>query len=121
MVGKYSRYLFCESVVDDQNRVFLGDRKRFTYRERSDNRYHVVAEGDTLFVLASTYFNAVELQGEPWWSPAMLYWVIADFQPTPIFDVTLPLEIGRTIVIPSVRVFLEEIMDTNRTEEFRGA
>ena len=111
--GRFSRYLLCETLMDIEGRLYLGDRKRFTYKELSDNRYHQVVEGDTLFGLAAMYFEGTE-------RPAGLYWVIADFQPTPIYDATLALDLGHTLVIPSMRVVMEQILNSSRRREFRG-
>jgi hypothetical protein len=77
------------------------------YRELPDNRFHVVVEGDTLYNLAALYFEGIE-------RPAGLFWVIADFQQTPIHDPTVQLEPGRALVIPSLRTLIEEILSSNR-------
>src|SRR5688572_17469133 len=107
--GQYSRHLLCDTVVDAQGRLFLADRVPYRYRELPDNRYHVVAEGDTLFTLAGVYFEGVP-------RAAGLFWVLADFQPVPIHDPTLQLTIGRTMIIPSLRVVLEDILNPYRTD-----
>lgn len=109
----FSRHLLCQTVVDDQGRLFLSERSRYRYRELADNRYHVVVEGDTLYGLAATYYEGIE-------RPAGLFWVIADFQPTPIHDPTLTLQVGRLLIIPSMRTLTEEILNPGRSEEFEG-
>ena len=43
--------------------------------------------------------------------------MIADFQPGPIHDPTLALDVGRALVIPSVRVVTEEILSEQRRQE----
>lgn len=111
--GRLSRHLLCTTLVDAEGRLFLSDRARYLYRELPDNRYHVVAEGDTLHGLAATYYEGIE-------RPAGLFWVIADFQPTPIHDPTVRLDVGRTLVIPSLRVVMEEILNPSRGDEFAG-
>lgn len=111
--GKYSRHLLCDTIADPLGKLFLADRSRYFYRELADNRFHSVVQGDTLFDLAGVYFAGVE-------RPAGLFWVIADFQPTPIHDPTVVLEPGRVLVIPSLRTVLEEILNPNRTPEFTG-
>ncbi len=113
MVGRLSRHQLCEVLTDMQGRQYLGERRRYTYRELTDNRFHIIAAGDTIFVLASQYFQGAD-------RPALLYWVIADFQPTPIHDVTVPLVPGRTLVIPSLRTLMEEILNPGRSSEFTG-
>ncbi len=112
-VGAFSRHLLCETLVDAEGRLFLGERSRYYYREIVDNIFHTVTEGDSIFTLAAKYYDGFE-------NAALLYWAIADFQPTPINDVTLPLPVGRILVIPSPRTLVEEILSPARAQEFRG-
>lgn len=108
-----SRYLFCQGLTDENGNLFLTDREPFLFVERSDNRHHVVTEGDTLFSLAHRYFSPLE-------RPAKFYWVIADFQPDPIIDASLKLEIGKSLVVPSLRCLVEEIFNESRRDAFAG-
>lgn len=105
----YSRHSFAWSylMAADDERRFLVDREPFPYRERSDNQYHVVAAGDTLFSLAGRYYRGLP-------RPNGLWWVIADFQPQPIRDPTIVLSEGTVLVIPSMRVVREEIFAEKR-------
>lgn len=107
---RYSRYMFSAAVLDGDERLLLTDREPFRFRALSDNRQHVVKEGDTLFSLAGRYFA-------PMPRPAGLWWVIADFQPDPLHDPTIALEIGRVLVIPSVRTVTEEVFNERRRQE----
>lgn len=111
--GTTSRYLFCEGLQDDQERLYLSDRAPFRYRVLKDNRFHMVAEGDSVFTLAHLYFNPLP-------RPSQYFWVICDFQPDPILDATLALTPGTQIVIPSVRCLVEEIFNEVRRESFTG-
>lgn len=106
----YSRYTFCTSQKDDQGRAFLSERVPYGFRTLADTRTHVVKQGDTLWTLAGHYFQPLERASGFWW-------VIADFQPDPIFDPTLTLEPGRVLYIPSVRTLLEKILSEARREE----
>lgn len=108
-----SRYVFCQVLTDDSGRTFLSDRVPYRYVKRSDNRVHTVVDGDTLFSLADTYFRPLD-------RPSQFYWVIADYQPEPIIDASLSLTIGTRIVIPSVRVLVEEIFNESRRAAFGG-
>jgi len=107
---RFSRHSFCAAALDEAGRLLLTDREPFRFRDRSDTRQHVVAQGDSLFGLAGRYFAPLP-------RPAGLWWVIADFQPEPIFDPTLALELGRVIFIPSVRVVTEEVFSETRRSE----
>lgn len=106
---RYSRYTFCSASLDDGQRLVLTEREPFRYQPRADNRVHVAATGDTLFTIAHRYFSPLP-------RPAGLWWIIADFQPEPILDATLALDTGRMLVIPSVRVVVEEIFSESRRQ-----
>jgi hypothetical protein len=110
---RFSRYTFCSAVLDDQERLFLTDREPYRFRTLPDNRQHVVKEGETLFSLAGLYFSPLP-------RPAGLWWIIADFQPDPIQDPTLALDVGRVLVVPSLRTVTEEIFSEKRRQEVSG-
>lgn len=105
----YSRHQFVLGVADTSNRLLLTDRSPYAFRQFADNRQHIAKEGDSLFTLAARYFK-----GFP--RPAGLWWVIADFQPDPIFDPTILLEPGRLIIIPSHRTVQDEIFHERRRD-----
>lgn len=101
-----SRFLFTLGFLDDSDRLYLTARKRFSFRALRDNVQHTVQGGDTLFTLAGKYLR-----------DSTLWWVIADFQPSPILDPTVDLEVGRTIFIPSYRTLHEEVFSELRRAE----
>jgi hypothetical protein len=107
---RFSRFSFSAAVLDDAGRLFLTEREPFRFRSLPDNRQHVVQQGDTLFSLAGRYFAPLP-------RPSGLWWVIADFQPEPIHDPTLALDLGRVVFIPSVRVITEEVFAEARRQE----
>ena len=107
---RFSRFSFSAAVLDDAGRLFLTEREPFRFRSFPDNRQHVVQQGDTLFSLAGRYFAPLP-------RPSGLWWVIADFQPEPIHDPTLALDLGRVVFIPSVRVITEEVFAEARRQE----
>ncbi len=106
-----SRHFFCRGVYDDDGRLFLTSREPYRYKEHADTRVHKVVEGDTLFSLAGWYFAPLERACGFWW-------VIADFQPQPLHDPTLKLEVGSEIHVPSLRVLNEIVLSSNRRAEF---
>lgn len=108
---RFSRYTFSAAILDEDERLFLTEREPFRFRPLADNRHHIVKEGDTLFSLAGRYFAPLP-------RPAGLWWIIADFQPDdPVHDPTLSLEVGRVLVIPSLRTVTEEIFAERRRVE----
>ena len=106
---QFSRHQFCQLVTDDLGRRVLTDRVPFRYADLSDNRRHLVNQGETLFTLAGKYFAGLP-------RAAGLWWVIADFQPTPIHDPTIALAPGTVVFVPSSRTVLETIMSEKRRE-----
>lgn len=106
----HSRHAFCTAQGDAAGRLFLSERAPYRYRPLPDNRVHVVGEGDTLTSLAARYFADLP-------NPAWLWWVIADFQPTPIFDPTLALSPADALIIPSVQTVLTRVFDEARRDE----
>lgn len=109
-MDRYSRHRFSEALLDSEGRRFLSPPEPFRYRALPDTREHRVVTGDTLWGLADLYFQPLEQAAELWW-------VIADFQPDPIHDPTLPLEGGRTLLIPSRRTLEELVFNERRRRE----
>ncbi len=107
----FSRYSFSFAQEDSLGRLLLSRRDAIRFERREDNRNHLVNEGDTLFNLASRFFKGFTTR------PAGLWWIISDFQPTPIHDPTIRLSAGSVIVIPSVRYVIEVVLDEGRIEE----
>lgn len=109
--GIHSRFLFCQGIADADGNLFLTDRVPFRYQKETDNRTHTVVDGDTLFHLAHTYFAPLD-------RPSQYFWVIGDFQSEPILDATLKLDVGRVLIVPSVRLLVEEILNESRRDDF---
>lgn len=108
-----SRYRFSTVERDPSGAVYLGPRPVFGYRDLPDNNIHVVTEGDSLFAIAADAYKGLD-------RPEQFYWVIADFQPEPIRDVTIPLESERQLYIPSLRTLESQILSANRTTTDEG-
>jgi hypothetical protein len=99
--------LFARGVPDELGRRFLSEREPYRFKEHTDTRVHVVAQGDTLEGLAGRYFAPLPRACGFWW-------VLADFQPDPIVDPTLELDMGRRLLVPSLRVLTDVILGEQR-------
>lgn len=115
MSKRFSRFRFCQPVLLDDGTIMATDREPFPYVDLADNRLHVVKDGDNLWMLAAKFF-ATEASGGV--EGALLWWVIADFQPDPIVDPTIRLATGRVLYIPSVRTLHELIFSEARRSAF---
>jgi hypothetical protein len=104
---RLSRYSFAYAVQDADGDLVLYGEEPFRFKAFPDNAEHVTKQGETLFSLAGKYFESLP-------RPCGLWWVIADFQPEPIHDPTLELEVGRVLIIPSIRTLTEEIFAERR-------
>jgi hypothetical protein len=102
-----SRHSFTLGTRDERGQLFLTEREPYRFREHTDTRVHIVAQGDTLFDLAGRYFASLPRACGFWW-------VLADFQPDPIVDPTLELEPGRRFFVPSLRVLTDVILSEQR-------
>jgi hypothetical protein len=99
-----SRYLATLGLRDSSDRLYLTERTPFRYDPTlPGTRRHTVAQGDRLWHLAYRYFK-------PFPNAEHLWWVIAEFQPQPILDPTLDLDVGRVLFVPSGRVMQERIL-----------
>jgi hypothetical protein len=98
-----SRHSFTFGVHDDAGVLHLTEREPYRFRSHTDNRVHVVVQGDTLWDLAGRYFAPLPRACGFWWA-------IADYQPDPIVDPTLVLEPGRRLFIPSLRVLTDVVL-----------
>ena len=98
-----SRHSFTLGVRDAGGVLHLTEREPYRFRAHTDNRLHVVVQGDSLWDLTGRYFAPLPRACGFWWA-------IADFQPDPIVDPTLLLEPGRRLFIPSLRVLTDVIL-----------
>jgi len=106
---RLSRYSLSLAIKDEAGRLFLTDPEPFRYQELPDNLYHTVIEGDTLWALAPRAWPNIP-------DAELLWWVAAWFQPQPIHDPTLALEVGRVLVFPSERTVLEKVFSPARQQ-----
>ena len=91
----------------------LEQRLGFKVFERFGRRVTLTMEGESLFSLAGRFFR-------PRPRAAGLWWIIADFQPDPILDPSVPLDVGRSLFVPSLRTVDEEILSEKRRREVQS-
>ncbi len=103
----WSRYRFCSVYEDDDGIQFLDEREPFRYSDQPDNYPHTVRGGDTWWGLAHRYF-----QGIP--RPCGLFWLLCEFQPTPVVDPTIALVPATTVIIPSLRLVRTKVFTEER-------
>lgn len=109
----YSRYTFSDGIIDDAGALILTEPEPFGFVDLDDNIQHVVTGGDTLFNIAALYFRGLP-------RPSGLWWIITDFQPTPIIDPTLAIAAGTRLWVPSLRTVTERIFDESRRASTEG-
>jgi len=107
---RYSRHTYSLAVTDEADRLYLTERTPFRFRPLNDTQQHVVRWGESLWALAARHYAGLP-------RPAGLWWVIADFQPDPIIDPTIQLQVGQVLFIPSVRVVQEMVFSEARRRE----
>lgn len=106
MPSRYSRDRFCVGLLDDDSTLYLSDPEPFRYQDRADNIEHPVSDGESWESIALATYGRAEIG-----------WVIADYQPEPVDDMTVPPTPGATLVLPSPRVVEEEVLSVERREE----
>jgi hypothetical protein len=86
----------------DDDAVVFQVPERLSYEDREDNTIHIVTEGERIYDLAQAYFARVIPNGIDIWE------VLAQYQPEPIVDPSVPLAAGREIFIPPTD-YIDEI------------
>ena len=105
-----SRHTFTRGRLDTDSALYLTEREPFGYRDLLDNVEVISVQGDTWFSFAARFFSELP-RGCGFW------WVIADFQPEPPTDPTIPPEPGTRIVIPSLRTMTSVIFSERRRRD----
>lgn len=99
-----SRYQASIGKEDESGNLFLTEREPFRFDPKLEGIVaHTVGQGDSLQTLTYLYF-------QPMPNAEHLWWIICEFQPDPILDPTLALDIGRVLFIPSIRIVQEKIL-----------
>lgn len=110
--GRLSRYRLAQTVELGDGTTMLSDPEPFAFVAFADNGTHVVIQGDTLETVADIAY------GDHFADAEAMFWVIADFQPEPIFDPTIALTPGRIMYYPSPTVVEREILSETRRVDF---
>lgn len=103
-----SRYRFSAQRTSSDGVRYTTQCEPFTFRDYADNITHEVVSGDTLVSISGRYY------GSSFPDAGLLYWIIADFQPVRILEPFVDLEPGTAIILPSIRVVREEILNERR-------
>lgn len=93
-LGPNSRYRLSFVVSDEVRgiRYNLLRRERVSFDSNAENRLYQAQSGENSFAVAAKHFRRYA-------RPASLFWLVCEYQPTPILDPTTDLG-GRTIYIP---------------------
>lgn len=111
---KKSRYQYSLGYTDTAGRTFLTEPPPIAYEDSLDNTIHTVQEGERLQDIAQRYFRDFDSDVFP---AAGLWYVIAQFQPTPIIDPTLKLIAGTRLYVPSKRYVAQRVFDPARRKQ----
>lgn len=104
-----SRHTFTQAVLRGEIEE-LTEREPFLFRELDDNEEITVGQGDSWFTIASRVYKELPRAAGFWW-------VIADFQPSPVVDSTILPEPGTKIFAPSLNTLITRILSERRRRE----
>lgn len=99
-----SRYFNLDTRLDTADRLVLLKRTPFRFEDREDNIHHEAGTGERWWHIAERYYTKVAARA------CGLWWVVADYQPTPIVDPTLKIRPGTIIICPAPVVVQSEIL-----------
>lgn len=95
-------YRHAQAFKKSDGTLYYSNPERIPYEERDDTIIHTCYGGEFLWDLAILYYK------DAYPTPLDLAEVIAQFQPDPIVDWSVPMIRGREVLIPSVE-YLEEV------------
>lgn len=111
--NKLSIYRFCSAVPDIDGIAYLTEAPPFRYVELADTRLHTVAGRDTWHGLAARYYPAHAKR-------ELLAKVIADFQPVFVEDMSVEIDTGAVVHIPSSATIDDLILSERRRPEYEA-
>jgi hypothetical protein len=103
----WGRYRYCLQTANEDGILRLDEREPFRYKDEPDNRNHRARSGDSWWGLAHMY-----LQGIP--RPCGMWWLLCEFQPTPVIDPTIVIPVNKLIIVPSLRLVRTEVFSNER-------
>ncbi len=114
--GRLSVHRFCNVITDFATGLqTLSAWEPFPYEDRPETTLYTVQDGDTLYTIAARAYAVLGSDVAP-----RLADVIAVFQPEPINDITIRLERGRLLHIPSLDMLETEIFSSTRRADYEG-
>lgn len=105
----FSRHIFSTALSTPEGNRELTLPDPYAFASFDDTRRHVVQQGDNLQSIAARYYEGFN-------RPESLWWIVGEFQPDPIFDPTVELEVGRVILVPSLRTVYDSAFSEERRE-----
>jgi hypothetical protein len=102
-----------EAYADENDRVFISLPERVPPMERDDSGVHVVQSdgGETLMDVAILYYK------ELFQNPVDMAEIIAQFQEHTVVDMSVPLDQGTILLLPSVE-FIADVALGDSLSEF---
>jgi len=98
-----SIYRHALAVRTDEGAIIFELPERLPFEDRDDTIVHIANGQEYLWDLAQRYYSNTRAQAFDLWD------VIAQFQPEPIVDSSVPLPEGKEILIPSID-YIEEVV-----------
>lgn len=88
-----------DRLIEGRTIVYMSLRAAVGFQDRSDNLTYVATRGCRLDHIATVFYNDPKL-----------FWVLAEYQPNPIFNPMAPVEEGRVIYGPSIEFLQKDIL-----------
>jgi hypothetical protein len=109
MLNDSSRYRLSVVYQTEDDHLYFSLNEREPYGAEEDDIIHITSEGETLFSIAHKYYGELPGGVHHWW-------LIGEYQPTPIKDPSLRLAANSLVIIPSVRKLLDVLSGNTLSE-----
>jgi hypothetical protein len=97
-----STYRHARAIQFDDGRIIFRLPERIPFEDRDDSILHISNGRERLWDLAQLYYGSEVRDAIDLWE------VIAQFQPEPIQDPSIPLQAGLSVLIPSLE-YIEDV------------